>query len=97
MLMSPHSGMQDHKICAIGVHLRRNVSSHGIGLNVATEMGWFEQIEACGLEGKMSTSLELEGAKGLSVDAVSRKLVEQLTEGLKGVDDIVDIREADID
>lgn len=89
--------MQDHKICAIGVHLRRNVSSHGIGLNVATEMGWFERIEACGLEGKMSTSLELEGAKGLSVDAVSRKLVEQLTEGLKGVDDIVDIREADID
>lgn len=34
----------DHKICAVGVHLRRHVSSHGVGLNVSTDMRWFERI-----------------------------------------------------
>ncbi|KAF2482150.1 hypothetical protein BDY17DRAFT_317720 [Neohortaea acidophila] len=52
---------EEHKICAVGVHLRRNVSSHGVGLNVMTDMGWFERIQACGLEGKKTTSLLLQG------------------------------------
>ena len=45
----------------------------------------------------MSTSLELEGSKGLSVGAVGRKFVEQIAQGLRGVDDVEEIREADID
>ncbi|CAG8373339.1 unnamed protein product [Penicillium salamii] len=47
------------KITAVGVHLRRNISSFGIGLNVTDEPMWFfKQIVACGLEGKEATSLE---------------------------------------
>ncbi|KKZ60559.1 lipoyl(octanoyl) transferase [[Emmonsia] crescens] len=46
------------KVAAVGVHLRRNVSSYGIGLNVTEEPMWFfRQIVACGLEGRGATSL----------------------------------------
>ncbi|RJE17259.1 hypothetical protein PHISCL_10404, partial [Aspergillus sclerotialis] len=47
------------KITAVGVHLRRNISSFGIGFNVTEEPMWyFQQIVACGLEGREATSLE---------------------------------------
>lgn len=53
---------EEKKIAAIGVHMRRFVTSHGVALNVSTDLSWFERIVACGLEGKKTTSLEAEGA-----------------------------------
>lgn len=47
----------DHKIAAVGVHLRRNITSHGLGLNLCTDLRWFKRIVACGLEGKGVTSV----------------------------------------
>jgi len=37
------------KICAIGVHISRWVSSHGFALNVATDLQYFQYIIPCGL------------------------------------------------
>jgi lipoyl(octanoyl) transferase len=54
----------ERKIAALGVHLRRHVTSHGVGLNVSTDLRWFERIVACGLEGKSVTSMEKEMRKG---------------------------------
>lgn len=51
---------EDRKIASVGVHLRRNVSSHGIGLNVSIDLGWFDRIVACGLVGRKATSIEYE-------------------------------------
>ncbi|KAH8802910.1 hypothetical protein F5884DRAFT_803678 [Xylogone sp. PMI_703] len=42
----------ERKLAAVGVHLRRNVTSFGVGLNVDTDLRWFDRIVACGLEGK---------------------------------------------
>nr|OQO21328.1 hypothetical protein B0A51_11139 [Rachicladosporium sp. CCFEE 5018] len=75
----------DRKICAVGVHLRRNVSSHGIGLNVSTDLSWFERIIACGLEDKSVISLEAVGVRGLSVEDVGEIFVKALADGLDGV------------
>nr|OQO20583.1 hypothetical protein B0A51_10030 [Rachicladosporium sp. CCFEE 5018] len=75
----------DRKICAVGVHLRRNVSSHGIGLNVSTDLSWFGRIVACGLEDKSVTSLEAVGVHGLSVEDVGEVFVKALADGLDGV------------
>ena len=47
----------EKKIAALGVHLRRSVSSYGVGLNVYTDLRWFERIVACGLVGKGVTSM----------------------------------------
>ncbi|KAJ5724254.1 Octanoyltransferase [Penicillium malachiteum] len=69
------------KITAVGVHLRRNISSFGVGLNVTNEPMWFlKQIVACGLEGKEATSLEGAGVSGLTVDEVANSFVERFVE-----------------
>ncbi|KAJ5198086.1 Octanoyltransferase [Penicillium cinerascens] len=66
------------KITAVGVHLRRNISSFGIGFNVTNEPMWFfKQIVACGLEGKEATSLEGVGVQGVDVDEIASGFVEQ--------------------
>ncbi|KAF2724856.1 lipoyltransferase [Polychaeton citri CBS 116435] len=79
-----------HKICALGVHLRRNISSHGIGLNVSTPTAWFDRIVACGLEGKKVTSLQQQGVDASVVD-VGSVFVKCLAERLKGVEAVISI------
>lgn len=65
------------KITAVGVHLRRNISSYGIGFNVTEEPMWFfRQIVACGLEGREATSLEGLGVRGVSIREVADGFVE---------------------
>lgn len=65
------------KITAVGVHLRRNISSFGVGLNVTQEPMWFfKQIVACGLEGKEATSLEGVGVAGVGIDEVAQGFVD---------------------
>ncbi|KAJ5455044.1 hypothetical protein N7475_010165 [Penicillium sp. IBT 31633x] len=76
--VSPGSGAQPRKITAVGVHLRRNISSFGIGLNVTDEPMWFfKQIVACGLEGKEATSLQGVGVPGLEIEDVAAGFVKQ--------------------
>lgn len=86
-----------NKICALGVHLRRNVSSHGIGLNVCTDVRWFERIVACGLEGKGTTSLALQGVDSASVEDVGEAFVRTMAEKLEDVDAVARIGEGEID
>ena len=69
----------DEKIASVGVHLRRNVASHGIGLNVETNLEWFDRIVACGLVGKRATSFEKLGVKVEGgVEEVGRVLAEKV-------------------
>ncbi|KAL4997653.1 hypothetical protein BDV10DRAFT_89833 [Aspergillus recurvatus] len=76
---SPDSNSDElpSKITAVGVHLRRNISSYGIGFNVTEEPMWFlRQIVACGLEGREATSLEGQGVKGVSIEEVAGRFVD---------------------
>ncbi|KAL2065596.1 hypothetical protein VTL71DRAFT_3266 [Oculimacula yallundae] len=47
----------ERKIAALGVHLRRNITSYGVGLNISTDLQWFDRIVACGLVGKGVVSM----------------------------------------
>ena len=40
----------DRKLGAIGVKLAGGVTTHGVALNVATDLAWFDRITACGIE-----------------------------------------------
>jgi lipoate-protein ligase B len=57
----------EKKIAALGVHLRRSISSYGVGLNIQTDLRWFDRIVACGLVGKGVTSMmTLEEERGFT-------------------------------
>lgn len=88
---------QEHKICALGVHLRRNVTSHGVGLNVGTDIRWFERIVACGLEGKQTTTLTLHGVDDVGVGEVGAVYVAEMKNLLQGVEATEEIDLEDID
>jgi lipoyl(octanoyl) transferase len=52
--------MRQDKIAAIGVRLRRWVSSHGLSINVAPELRHFSGIVPCGIrEGGVTSLAEL--------------------------------------
>lgn len=50
----------ERKIASIGVHLAHWIAIHGFALNVATRLGDFEGIVACGLKDVTMTSVEKE-------------------------------------
>ena len=53
----PDGTPRDDKIAAIGVRLRRWVSYHGASINVEPDLGHFEGIVPCGIDGHGVTSL----------------------------------------
>ena len=60
------------KIAAIGVHISRWVTSHGLALNVSTDLSYFQYIVPCGLT-KPVTSMAQLGVR-VTLDEVSRTL-----------------------
>jgi lipoyl(octanoyl) transferase len=45
------------KVAALGVRIRGGVSMHGVALNVATDLGWFDLIVPCGIADAGVTSM----------------------------------------
>ncbi|KAH7078213.1 hypothetical protein FB567DRAFT_129978 [Paraphoma chrysanthemicola] len=88
---------EDDKIAAIGVHMRRNITSHGIGLNVNTDLWWFDRIVACGLEGKRTTSFEKEGVVGKSVEDVGTVFAEEVVKRLKGMESVERVGQEEVE
>lgn len=50
----------ERKLGAVGVRIVHGVSSHGLALNVAPELAWFDAIVPCGQHGRRVTSLAAE-------------------------------------
>ena len=46
------------KLCAVGVRVRKNVTMHGLALNVSTNRDHFNTIIPCGLHGRRVISLQ---------------------------------------
>ena len=61
------------KIAAIGVHLKRWVTTHGFALNVNTDLSFFDWIIAC--EGEPVTSMEKLLGRELSLEEVEDKII----------------------
>ena len=51
---------RERKLVSLGVHVRRYVTSHGLGVNVNVDLWWFDRIVMCGLKGMKATNIEQE-------------------------------------
>lgn len=68
---------RQRKVCAIGIHCSRWVTSHGFALNVCNDMSEFELIIPCGIKDKRVTSISRENnatVNILNVQEACRKI-----------------------
>ena len=66
----PHTGVwvNDRKIAAIGIKIRRWVSMHGIALNCNGDLAPFGLIVPCGIQEYGVTSLSMETGRNASIE-----------------------------
>src|SRR6478672_639551 len=62
------------KIAALGVHISRGVTSHGIALNVNTDLTFFNLIIPCGITSKPVTSIAKETNREVPMQDVAHVL-----------------------
>jgi lipoyl(octanoyl) transferase len=68
------SDAPEAKIAALGVHISRGVTSHGIALNVNTDLSFFNLIVPCGIASKPVTSMSKELKRPIAMQDVARAL-----------------------
>ena len=65
----------------MGVRASRWVTMHGFALNVNADLGYFDHIIPCGIEGKAVTSLNVElGKKEIPLAEVQEKVLKHFEE-----------------
>jgi lipoyl(octanoyl) transferase len=64
---------EERKICAIGLHCSRWVTSHGFALNVNNDLSIFDWIIPCGIPDKDVTSIHRELGKNIDMEDLKEK------------------------
>lgn len=78
---SPDTGVWvgNSKICAIGIHCKEMVTSHGLALNCNTDLTWFSHVVPCGLVGRSVTSISQQLNKKVTIDEVTPDFLESFS------------------
>ncbi len=78
----PGLWVRQRKIASIGVRVSRFITYHGMAINIQNDLGIFDLIVPCGLEGVEMTSVLKETGRSFDMAEVKQKLSELLQEHL---------------
>ncbi|TME45736.1 MAG: lipoyl(octanoyl) transferase LipB [Chloroflexi bacterium] len=76
----PYTGVWsgNRKLAAIGVKLATGMTTHGLALNVCTDLSWFDRVVPCGIDGAEVTSLTDLSSVELCTEEVAPVLAAEL-------------------
>ncbi len=77
----------DGKVAAIGVHIKRWVTTHGFALNVNTDLSYYDWIISC--EGEPVTSMERILGRELTLSEVEDSIIRNFAD-VFGIDEVVE-------
>jgi lipoate-protein ligase B len=94
MRRPPYTGIwiDNRKIAAIGIAVRRGITFHGLALNVNTDLSYFNRIIPCGLDWADVTSM----AKELSVEQNQSEVRERFLHHFTELFGYRDVKESDL-
>ncbi len=81
------------KVAAIGVHIKRWVTTHGFALNVNTDLSYYNWIIAC--EGEPVTSIERLLGREVDMAEVEERLIENFRDVFEYASEAVSIKAAE--
>lgn len=70
------------KIASIGLAVQRDVSFHGLALNVSTDLAGFARIQPCGMDATIMTSAEHVLGRAVPLEPVQEALIAALAKRL---------------
>ena len=93
----PYTGIwiDNRKIAAMGIAVRRGITFHGLALNVNTDLSYFDRIVPCGLTWADVTSMATELGKEQSIEQIKHKFLNCFAEvfDYSSIEDIFDFSE----
>lgn len=75
--------VNDEKITALGLAVKRWVTMHGFALNVSINLDFFKLIVPCGINSRTVTNIEKATGKNIDIETVNRYVIDYFIDEFK--------------